>query len=461
MALRKFLYMSAEGFSAEQNAADELALGKVTLSGVAGVSLDAGGGRVTGLDLPSADDDAASKAYVDSVVEGLDIKQSVVAMSDGNTTLSGLQTIDDISLTAGKRVLLTGQTDARENGIWLVAAGAWTRPSDFEVGDEAAGAFTFVESGTVYGGTGWVCTAPGGNDIIGTDNLPFSQFSGSGVITAGAGLVKSGSELSVGKGAGISVLSDKVAVDIAADSALEFSSLDDAGKLRWKPDTNRGLAMDSSGAYVALATTPGLRFDSGLLEVFLNAAGGLEKTASGVGLKINDTPDTLDVDASGLKVTGLPALFKINGVAVSAAVTTANLNELVGGGQTSLHSHAPTPTDRVEEETTANTSISLGDPVSMSSVNNRVVKGDAASDAAARVIGVAVNTATAGNPVSVVKRGTATGVLIGATPNTPYYLAAGGGLTTSLPAVGNRVIMVGYAKNATDLEVVIHDYGKR
>jgi len=53
------------------------------------------------------------------------------------------------------------------------------------------------------------------------------------------------------------------------------------------------------------------------------------------------------------------------------------------------------------------------------------------------------------------------GVLSSASPGTPYYLATGGGLSTSLPGAAKRVIQMGIAKNATDLFVRVVDYGKK
>jgi hypothetical protein len=45
-------------------------------------------------------------------------------------TLSGAQTIDGVACVAGDRVLVMGQTAAADNGIYVVAAGAWTRATD-------------------------------------------------------------------------------------------------------------------------------------------------------------------------------------------------------------------------------------------------------------------------------------------------------------------------------------------
>ena len=149
---------------------------------------------------PSAGDASnrvASKGYVDSVSQGLDVKDSVKVATTGNITLSGTQTIDGISIVADSRVLVKDQSTASQNGIYLCKAGAWERSADFATGSAEAGAFCFVEQGTVNGDNGFVCTADKGADIVGTNNLPFSQFSGAGQVTAGSGLTKSGNTLNV------------------------------------------------------------------------------------------------------------------------------------------------------------------------------------------------------------------------------------------------------------------------
>jgi hypothetical protein len=195
---------NAEDFGVVKNNADGEVEDNITLNGTA---------TITGLPLPVNPSDAASKEYVDANVQGLDPKESVRALADSNVVLTGTQTIDGVSLAAGERVLLTGQTTPSENGIWLVQAGAWTRPSDFETGDTVAGAFTFVEEGTTYGDTGWLCTSDQGADVVDTDPLTFTQFSSAGVIVAGDGLTKTGNTLDVGAGPGIIVNANDVEVD--------------------------------------------------------------------------------------------------------------------------------------------------------------------------------------------------------------------------------------------------------
>lgn len=140
---------------------------------------------------PTADQDVANKAYVDSVAQGLDIKASCLYTTTNNITLSGLavQAGGDwpSTLTAGDRVLVKNQTNQAENGIFAASVTGWTRTADMNNWAEVPGAFTFIEDGATLASTGWVTTA-GSTGTIGVTNMPWTQFSGAGTYTAGNGL---------------------------------------------------------------------------------------------------------------------------------------------------------------------------------------------------------------------------------------------------------------------------------
>jgi hypothetical protein len=138
----------------------------------------------------------ATKQYVDAVAEGLDPKASCVAATTTNITLSGTQTIDGVALIAGDRCLVKDQTLSQNNGIYLVAAGAWTRATDMDSWLEVPGAFTFIEQGTLYADTGWVCTSNAGG-TLGTTPITWVQFAGVGSYTAGTGLTLTGTQFSI------------------------------------------------------------------------------------------------------------------------------------------------------------------------------------------------------------------------------------------------------------------------
>ena len=94
-------------------------------------------------------------------------KKAVTAATTANITLSAPQTIDGIACVAGNRVLVKDQTLPAENGIYLVAAGAWIRDIDADISGDLAGGTTSVDAGTVNGGELW-STPFKVTDVIGT-----------------------------------------------------------------------------------------------------------------------------------------------------------------------------------------------------------------------------------------------------------------------------------------------------
>ncbi len=128
---------------------------------------------------PTAGLGAATKQYVDNVATGLDPKASVRAATTANITLSGAQTVDGVALVAGDRVLAKDQTTASQNGIYVVASGAWARAGDADnspANEVSSGLFCFTDEGTVNAGIGWVLATP--NPItLDTTALTFVRFS--------------------------------------------------------------------------------------------------------------------------------------------------------------------------------------------------------------------------------------------------------------------------------------------
>jgi hypothetical protein len=242
-----------------------------------------------------------------------------------------------------------------------------------------------------------------------------------------------------------------------------------AGRTNDTPNLTTANSWVGDGSNVALDTPygDGLVATAGSeIQINLTPDIGLQFNAGKLEIELDNTPDTLDADVSGLKVVGLPSLFKVNNVAVGATVTAANLDTVTDGSNAdALHVHAAmvsTEAPKIENTlTTATDATADGDPVYVNG-NDTIGKSLANDDAKSRVIGlIRTGSGAAGATPEVVTTGPATGVIAAATFNTPYYLQAAGGIGTALPGAGNRVIQLGYALNATDLFVLIKDFGKK
>lgn len=179
-----------------------------------------GGFQINSVATPTSSTDAATKAYVDGVAQGLNAKYSARAATVGTETytiasgsvtqISGT-TIDGQSPNVGEFILVkdapassgTGSVGSSQpgNGLYSVTGNttnlSLSRASDETGSNSPAGAYTFVEAGTTWAATGWVVTTPSTNAAFtyGTGNIAYTQFSGAGDITVDSTIVKTGNQL--------------------------------------------------------------------------------------------------------------------------------------------------------------------------------------------------------------------------------------------------------------------------
>ena len=130
------------------------------------------------------------KGYVDAIASGLIPVASVDVATTGQTTLSGLQEVDGITLTGGERVLVKNQSTASENGIYIADSGAWQRAEDYDGDPESEvrqGQIIPVLDGDTQANQLWVLITPDPIDV-GVTPLVFVRFSKPLDILAGNGI---------------------------------------------------------------------------------------------------------------------------------------------------------------------------------------------------------------------------------------------------------------------------------
>jgi hypothetical protein len=183
---------------------------------------------------PVGNNDLTTKLYVDSLALGISWKQPVNAATTANITLSGVQTIDAVSVVAGDRVLVKDQTAQADNGIYVAAAGAWSRSPDADTYDEMISALVFVESGGQAGAAFYCPIQPGGT--LGVTAITWNNFSVGGVYFAGTGLTLSGGDT-------FNITNTTVAAgSYGSGSAVGTFTVNAQGQLTAAADTNIAIA---------------------------------------------------------------------------------------------------------------------------------------------------------------------------------------------------------------------------
>lgn len=289
-------------------------------------NLDMGGTggphKIVNLADPTASADAANKAYVDSVAQGLAVRPAVKAATttnlaatynNGTSGVGATLTADSNGVWPGVDGITTGwdanasgpdadgvlvkdQTNAFENGRYFLAdAGSSTTPWVLErcgtcdEDDEIPSSFVFVQEGNTYANTGWAASVGDPTAFtVGTDAITWTQFSGAGSFTAGIGLTLTGTTFDVNLGAGIVELpSDEVGIDVASGVAIGLTSTATGGQLTLNLD---GTTLTQSASGLAIAA-------GGVTETELNTSVAGDGLVGGGG-----TPLSANVDGSTIVI---------------------------------------------------------------------------------------------------------------------------------------------------------------
>lgn len=225
--------------------------GSVAMTG----ALNMNSQKITSLGTPTNATDAVTKQYVDGLVNGMQIHEADV-VSTANRTLTGLTAIDGYTPVAGDRVLLVGQTTASQNGLWVAASGAWTRPGDYAAAASLDdGHFVFVgPGGFTTGNTKWYCTT-GGPIVVDTTATTWIQDH-TGAITPGPGILITAGQISANvDNSTIITSSNLLKAKVKAGGMLEEAAAN-AG-LDIKAGTGGQLIITNAGTAAAWASMSG------------------------------------------------------------------------------------------------------------------------------------------------------------------------------------------------------------
>lgn len=140
---------------------------------------------------PTSSTDAATKNYVDGLVNGLAWKQPVRAATTAAGTLASSfangSVVDGVTLATNDRILIKNQAAGSENGIYVVAAsGAPTRAADSNTAALVNAGTCYVTQGTTNADKAFTQTAD--SVTLGTTSLVYAQVGGGTSYTAGNGL---------------------------------------------------------------------------------------------------------------------------------------------------------------------------------------------------------------------------------------------------------------------------------
>lgn len=438
-----------------------------------------GGFKLTNLADPVAAQDAVTLAYLQARLNGLTPKAPARAATTADITLSGTQTIDTVAVIAGDRVLVKNQTLPEENGIYVVAAGAWSRSLDMDSltpVDEVNGAWVAIREGSQ---AGQVFVQYGTVATIGTDPINFSYFNPIAGLIGGDMITFAGSTFSV---------------DLATVSGLESTNPGNvAGQLRIK------LEASNPSLYIT---------GSNELAVKLNGSGALASGGSGVSVQVDNS--TIEINANALRVKDLGiTLAKLaadsvdenkivstsfsstgaitggsgskiqvevdntsierNANALRIKSTAYDQNTITGGsGSAAAVQHAPKIQEaKVAGEAFAATTlfaVRYAKAADAGFVAGRMYKADIDASSADNfyVIGLARPAAllAAGDAITVVKMGVINVPSHGFTVGAPLFLDASGAVTATAPSADNMaVVRVGMVIDANNIEVQIQLMG--
>jgi hypothetical protein len=245
-------------------------------------------------------------------------------------------TVDGILMTVGARVLVQGQTNQAENGIYSVTTvgtgatnwvltratdgNSYAPKSDTQLG---AGSYFFVMQGSQYAGSSYVLTSPPGEISFGTSNILFSQFSAAGSYSAGNGIAITGTTISANvDGVTTDIVSGNIVVKTGAN--LTTPNIGDAtfSSLTWNTLSNGNVTANN----LSISSIANITLD-------LTVGGNIQANGT---ISSNANVSGLNLTTSGnVQATGNVLANNVNANTL-IVVPTANISNIVNAGNANI-----------------------------------------------------------------------------------------------------------------------------
>jgi hypothetical protein len=443
-----------------------------------GADQSMGGFKLTNLGAPVSGNDAARLSDVQAASAGQLPKAPADIVATSNITLSGEQTIDGV-LTSASRVLVIGQTNAAENGIYVSAAGAWARADDADGNPDnevALGNTVFILGGTAGANTVYILNgtnAANSADItVGTETQDWIIYSRAESTSASGGIQKVGLDFSLAAsvaGSGISLVGGVLAIDFSefnTDSLVEGSAnlfytearFDSSFSGKSTSDLAEGSNLYFTDARAIAAPLTGFTSGAGPLSASDSILQAIQKLDGNLAAH--------EAQATGAHASS--AISYDNSVSGLAATDVKAAIDEVEGRIDSLESGTVALTEDMpaNEAYAANTlfAVRMAKAADAGFVAGRVSKADKDASSADNfyVIGLVRPGAavSAGDSMAVYKQGLMPANAHGFTVGEPIYMDAAGALTQTAPSASDEaVVRVAIARDANNLEVQIQVMG--
>ena len=303
---------SQSGLNITSSTINSTTIGAITPSSAAFTTATVSTAPVNGTDV-------VNKTYLEYFAAGISWKQPVLCATTANITLSGLQTLDGITVVAGDRVLVKNQSTQSQNGIYLASATAWTRSADADVWTDLISALVFVESGSTLAGSAWYCPAqPGGT--INVTAVTWSNFSVAANYTAGTGLTLNSYQFSI-TNTGVT------AAAYGSASKTLTATVNAQGQLTALTDTNIAIANTQVSGLGTMSTQ-----NASSVAITGGTLNGVTIGGTTAGAITGTTITATTFSGAGTGLTGTASGLSIGGSSASATTAT----NLAGGANGSL-----------------------------------------------------------------------------------------------------------------------------